>query len=141
VRVLGPARLVEALGQWGLHEAEGRVLAHLSDETREALQGPERLLTGVDIALQYRSPLMWRLLWAGPMACLRIGLIPDDAEALMIADGRPLRQWTDAVMADQGDSGDYVRRFATADVSVSGVPLVCAGQVQDEIARPQLAHR
>jgi hypothetical protein len=55
VRVLGPARLVDALGQWGLHAAEGRVLAHLSDEARAALQG--RLLTGVDIALQYRDPL------------------------------------------------------------------------------------
>jgi hypothetical protein len=57
VRVLGPARLVDALGQWGLHAAEGRVLAHLSVETRAALQGPERLLTRVDIALQYRDPL------------------------------------------------------------------------------------
>ena len=95
MKVLGGARVVDALGEWGVHEGLGRG----RDQYPAALfQGPDRLLNGVEVALTFRSPLSWRIIRGWPLACLRVEFEPADTPLLHIADGRTAETWTDAVV-------------------------------------------
>lgn len=125
MRISGACRLVDVLGEWGIHEGEGRL--HLPPSS---LQGDARLLNGVEVALIYRSPLAWRLLAGWPIACVRVEIAPEDVPALRITDGRTADEWTTAVLGDQTDSGQHVRELADAVREVTG-PLTCTAQTAD----------
>jgi hypothetical protein len=124
MKVLGQLRLVDVLGEWGIHEGQGRGRDQFP---AEHFEGPDRLLNGVDVALIYRSPLTWRILRGVPIVCVRVEIAPEDVPALRIADGRKADDWTSAVLTDQGDSGAHVRVLAGAVDLVAG-PLVCTAQ-------------
>src|SRR6266852_8646504 len=98
VRIVpGTRRLVEVLAEWGLHEAEGRLRGKLPEPFIPPASGPARSAAGVELALRYRSPLVGRILSAGPAAVLSVECGPDDREGLFIADGRPLSEWAVAI--------------------------------------------
>lgn len=125
MRATGACRLVDVLGEWGIHEGEGRL--HLPSSS---LQGDPRLLNGVEVALTYRSPLAWRILAGWPMSCVRVEIVPEDVPALRITDGRTAEEWTTAILADQTDSGKHVRDLADHSREVTG-PLTCTAQTAD----------
>jgi hypothetical protein len=133
VRITGVCRLVDVLGEWGIHESEGR----LQHSTGSFPQGNAKLLVGVELAVTFRSPLAWRILAGWPIACARVELVPEDVDALRIADGRTAEDWTTAVLEDQTDSGRHVRGLADAGREVVG-PLTCTAQTADgTVARLQ----
>ncbi len=109
MRIVGECRLVDVLGEWGIHEGQGRLQLPAG-----MFQGEMRLLNGVEVALTRRSPLAWRILAGWPIACLRIEIAPEDVPALRITDGRIAHDWTTAVLNDQTDSGAHVRALAGA---------------------------
>jgi hypothetical protein len=121
----GACRLVDVLGEWGIHEGEGRL--HLPPSS---LQGDARLLNGVEVALIHRSPLAWRILVGWPMACVRVEIVPEDVPRLRITDGRTAEEWTTAILHDQTASGKHVREMADAAREVTG-PLTCTAQTAD----------
>lgn len=125
VRIIEQCRLVDVLGEWGIHEGEGRLQLPAG-----TFDGGDRLLNGVEVALTRRSPLAWRVLAGWPIAALRIEIAPADVPVLRIADGRTVDDWTTAVLKDQSDSGAHVRRLADAAAPVTG-PLVCTAQSAD----------
>ena len=125
MRVIEQCRLVDVLGESGIHEGEGRL--QLPSGT---FDGADRLMNGVEVALTRRSPLAWRILRGWPMAAFRIEVIPDDVPALRIADGQTVDDWTTAVLKDPTDSGTHARRLADAAEPVTG-PLVCTAQTAD----------
>jgi hypothetical protein len=125
VRIIERCRLVDVLGEWGIHEGEGRL-----QFPPGTFNGADRLLNGVEVALTRRSPLAWRILRGWPMAAFRIEVLPEDVPALYIADGRTVDDWTTAVLKDQTDSGTHARRLADAAEAVTG-PLVCTAQTAD----------
>ena len=129
MRITGNCRLVDVLGEWGNHESEGR----LQRPPGSILQGDARILLGVEVAVNYRSPLAWRILAGWPVGCARVEILPEDAPALRIADGRTADEWTTAVLGDQTDSGAHVRRLADAGREVVG-PLTCTAQTADGTA-------
>lgn len=125
MRILKECRLVDVLGEWGIHEGEGRLQLPAG-----TFEGDERLLSGVEVTLTRRSPLAWRILAGWPMASLRIEIAPDDVAALRITDGRTVEDWTNAVLKDQMESGAHVRALADTAEVVSG-PLTCTAQTAD----------
>lgn len=76
------------------------------------------------MALRHRAPLVARILLASPLACLRVEFVPEEQPALFIADGRSLVEWTNAVLLDQGRSGNDVRANVGGVDSIAGA-LVC----------------
>jgi hypothetical protein len=111
--LLGTCRLVDVLGEWGSHNTQWR-------RGRDATD----ILDGVEFALTYYSPLVSRILAAGPIACVRAEFAPEDLPLINIADGRPISDWTTAVECDATHSGKYVREMAAAAEPIVG-PLVC----------------
>lgn len=124
MQILEECRLIDALGEWGIHEGLGR---GRNRYPATLFEGPDRILNGAEVALTYRAPLSWRILRGWPLVCLRVDFGQEDVPALHIADGRPLQAWTNAVMQDQADSGRHVRAMAAAADRVVG-PLLCAAQ-------------
>ncbi len=122
---MGACRLVDVLGEWGAHEAEGRLRLPPT-----AVQGAARVLAGVEVALTYRSPLAWRMFAGWPMASARVEIAPEDVPALQITDGRTADEWTTAILEDHTDSGKHVRSLADGAREVVG-PLTCAAQTAD----------
>lgn len=125
MRIVGECRSVEVLGEWGIHEGQGRLQLPAG-----MFQGEMRLLSGAEVALTCRPPLAWRILAGWPIACLRIEIAAEDVPALRITDGRTAQDWTTAVLSDQTDSGSHVRALADAAEAVSG-PLICTAQTTD----------
>jgi hypothetical protein len=122
----GSRRLVEVLTEWGLHEAEGRLRGKLpAPLVSPVATGPARDAAGVELALRYRSPLVGRILQAGPLAVLSVEFDPDDRAGLFIADGRPLPQWADAISKEETADGKYVLDLAGGSDPVTH-QLVCA---------------
>jgi hypothetical protein len=125
MRIIGQCRLVDVLGEWGIHEGQGRL--QLPPRTFE---GADRLLIGVEVALTRRSPLAWRIIAGWPIAAFRIEITAEDIGALRIVDGRTLEEWTATVLTDSSDSGAHVRRLVEATEQVAG-PLTCTAQAVD----------
>ena len=90
MRILEGCRLVDALGEWGAHEARSR----LDRDVRDALES-------VDVVLTFRAPLVARILIAGPCGCVRIELSAEDLPHLVIADGKSAIEWATAVQQDR----------------------------------------
>ncbi len=104
---------MDALGEWGMHNTAWRAGREIRD-----------ILEGAEFALTYYSPLVARILVAGPLSCLRTEISAEDLPHLLIADGRPATEWTTAVQQDASRSGADVRALAAASQPVTG-PLVC----------------
>src|SRR5437870_3363965 len=79
MKILEECRLVDVLGEWGIHEGEGRL--QLPTGT---FSGDDRILSGVEVALTRRAPLVWCILAGWPMAALRIEITPEDIAILWI---------------------------------------------------------
>jgi hypothetical protein len=125
MRIVEQCRLVDVFGEWGIHEGQGRLR-----QPMEMFEGDKRLLTGVEVALTFRSPLTCRILAGWPIACLRIEIAPEDVSVLRIADGRTAEDWTTAVLQDQTESATHVRALADTNDVVVG-PLLCTAQTAD----------
>lgn len=125
MKTISKCRLVDVLGEWGRHEGEGRLRCLPRNS-----QGDEGLLKGVEIALTYRSPLIWRILFACPLIYFRIEILPEDIPAFRIGDGRSLEEWTASVTRNQDGSGVHVRSLAEGAGPVSG-PLTCTAQIDE----------
>lgn len=125
MRILEARRLIDVLSEWGAHEGQGRL-----GRPATFFQGPNGFLNGIEIALLYRSPLVCRILAGAPVACVRVEIEPTDVNALLIADGRALEEWTSAILRDQTPSGAHVRAMAAAPQRVTG-PLVCTARTVD----------
>lgn len=123
MRLVSTYRLVDAFADWGLHEAPTRLQLKLPP----GLQGVERIVTGAEVALTRRSPFAWRILAAWPIACFRIELTAEDVPLTIIADGRLVSEWTDAVLRDNTPSGNHVRDLARSSNPVAG-PLLCTSR-------------
>jgi len=137
VQILGERRFVEILADWGLHEAEGRLREILPSELTPAAAGPERVIEGLEVAIRNRSPLVGRLLLAQPRGALRVGLAPEEGDALYIFDGQTLRAWSTAILAEETPEGEFVRGLVHSDVPVAG-PFVCMVTVPDgDLAHPK----
>lgn len=122
MKILGECRLVDILGEWGIHEGEGRLQLPAG-----TFDGEDRVLNGVEVVLTRRSPLAWRILAGWPIVSLRVEIAAEDIAALRIMDGRSAEEWTTAVLNDQASAGVYVRALADGAEAVSG-PLVCTAQ-------------
>lgn len=126
MRIVGPRRLVDALGEWGIHEWQGRLQRPPITSRDEG-----SLLTGVNTAIWFRAPLVLRILLAEPQEhCLRVEIPFTETAALHIADGRWLEAWTDAILADQTDDGAYVRAVVAQNIPVDSA-LVCTARISD----------
>jgi hypothetical protein len=124
VKILGPARLIEAFSEWGLNEERGRLRRR--DPAGESVA--ESLLRGANTALSYRSPLVARILLAGPDEhCVRVEILFGEAPTLHIANGLRLEAWTDTMLADLGDAGVYVRKLVASSAPVQG-SLICTAR-------------
>jgi len=133
VRVIAPRRLIEAFTEWGLHEWNGRL-----QRPTLGLSDPEAVLTGINTAVWHRSPLIARILIAGPQEhCVRVEIPFEEAEMLHIADGRRLAIWTDATLADQTADGEFVRALVAKDDAAVG-SLVCTARAAEGGIRPPL---
>lgn len=73
MRVIEESRLADALAAWGQHEGVGRLRLPESE-----FEGREGVLNSVDIAVSYRSPLVWRILVARPVHTLLVEIDVDD---------------------------------------------------------------
>ncbi len=124
MRALGRIRLVDALAAWGTHEASGR-WQHLQ---RSELGEDPQYAEAVEFALMTRSPLVWRLLAAGPAATLRVEISAEDLPLLRLADARSVAAWTEAALAEDSDSGRFIRSLADSREPVRG-PLFCSAQM------------
>lgn len=123
MRALGRIRLVDALAAWGVHEASGRW--HHVDGLEFGAARPHA--DAVEFALLTRSPLIWRLLAAGPAETLSVEIGTEDLQLLVLADGRSVSAWTEAALAEDSDSGRHIRRMADAMEPVRG-PLFCSAR-------------
>jgi len=118
----GNRKLVDVLAEWGLHEAHGHLLGALPIPLiPPAPPGHARDAAGVELALRYRSPLVARILQAGPRAVLTVEFEPDDRASLFIADARPLPEWAAAI----AKQSTYVSVLAEGSDPVTR-QLVCA---------------
>jgi hypothetical protein len=117
---LAEGRLVDALAEWGAHEAQ----------TRYGRSPSADRLNHVELALRSRAPMVARILAATPLGCARVEVTADDVPALIITDGRSLEAWTDAVLLDQGRSGADVRAMVAGAAAVAG-PMICTATLPE----------
>jgi hypothetical protein len=125
MRIVQQCRLVDVLGEWGIHEGGGRLQLPAG-----TFEGDERLLKGVELALIYRCPLAWRILAGMPVRCFRVAISPEDVPALVIANGRTAEDWTTTMLENETESGEHVRAQAERPEIVAG-PLTCTAQMAD----------
>lgn len=122
MRVPQQIRFVDALAEWGAHEARGRL-----NQSGFNLGQIEDFRAAVDVALISRAPLLWRLLAAWPTETLQVEFDAEDVGALILADGRRAEDWATDAATDQSGAGQYIRRLAESTERVRG-PLVCCAQ-------------
>ena len=97
MRILAPITLFNALRDWGLHEAEGRLPAmRLIDPAFvDALRrgGEDMAISAAEICLQFRSPVIVRVLAADPTEYVQVELTNGDIDQLFVmsAEGQPRR--------------------------------------------------
>ena len=126
MRTLGPSRLIDALADWGAHEASGRL--------RGQVQPPPAgdVAVAADLALRYRAPFIAHILSHHLADAIRADLEPQDANHLVLADGRSLEQWIANATAD---ALAHFERLRDAAGSPQG-PVVAA-VFQPGVALPQ----
>lgn len=118
MRVIEESRLADALAAWGKHEGIGRLRLPESE-----FEGREGVLNSVDIAVSYRSPLVWRILVARPAHTLLVEIDAHDVPHLRLADARTIDEWKLAGPTDQEGFKHY-RELAESDERIEG-PLIC----------------
>jgi hypothetical protein len=127
MKVVGRRQIAESLADWGLREWHWRL-------NRAAPSDAESGLVGVNTALWYRAPYVWRILHAQPDEyALQLELDWEDSRRLHIADGRRLEAWTDAILVSKDDV--WVRDRVPDPTPVSG-PLICTGRVKEGNLNP-----
>jgi hypothetical protein len=136
IKVTGKARLLDALADWGKHEAQGRLRPHLKELRADAFRGPQGRLRAVDVALRYRAPVIARILGSLPRACVRIELRPEHVPLLRVFDGRAADDYAAELLASASESGQHVRRMAKANTPVRGPILATARGAAGRIAPP-----
>jgi hypothetical protein len=111
----GASTLVEALAAWGEHEANGRLRGQvqIASNDRAAF---------ADLTLRYRAPFVTHLLSHYPTDAVMIDFEPRDADAIFLADGRKLSDWS------TGASQESLAHYKTLCESASPPlgPLVAA---------------
>ena len=137
-RVLRNTTFTELLATWGAHEASGRLKAQLEEELppNERQSHPltlaaKRLLesndpavqqmAGIEIALNFRAPVVLRILGLNPTGlCVEVEIDADHAPGLLTFDGRPLNVWARSL---PNEEQAYIKTRTRNDVCVGG-PLV-----------------
>jgi hypothetical protein len=112
VRVLSQSSLVDALSQWGAHEAAGRLIGQQQID-------PSDRLASLNLVLHVRSPFVARILFRQPQATLSVDFDIGDLNSLILADGRSIESWITTVRASGGDSLSHFDKL----VSGSGAPV------------------
>jgi len=126
MKINGSSRLIDALAIWGAHEAGGRLCGQLPASF--AASDPSSC---VDLVLRYRSPLIARILESQPISVRTVQIAPDDRSAMVLADGRTIPQWIEAVGMHDASGDAFCRGMADSDQPVVG-PLICAAPVSSD---------
>ncbi len=121
MRIVEQSRLVDALADWGRHEAMMR-----SGLPSETFDGADGFIEAVNFALQFRSPLVARILAARPMSVLNAEIDSADIPLLRLADTRTIEEWK-VTASHNPKSFNHYRALAESAEPVDG-PLVCTAQ-------------
>ena len=125
MNILSPARLIDMLIEWRVHE--GQVRQKLPPSTFAEQPG---VLRAVEIILQTRSPIIGPLLAAVPVGCFKAEVTSDDLPNIRVFNGRSVDDYTAEMISNQGVDGEYVRGLANSDAAVLGpIVLVARGTV------------
>jgi len=116
MRELGSSRVIDALADWGTHEAAGRWRG------REAPLPAGDVAAAADFALRNRAPFVALILSHEPRGVVTVELEPQDADLLVLADGRNLEQW---IAQADADSRAHFEQLRDAETPPQG-PLVLA---------------
>ena len=116
MRELGSSRVIDALADWGAHEASGR----LRNLVQPLPAGD--VAEAADLTLRYRAPFVAHILSHYPAGAIMVDLEPQDADRLVLADGRSLEQW---IAQATGDSLAHFEQLRDAAGSPQG-PVVAA---------------
>ena len=111
----GPSTVVEALAAWGEHEANGRLRGQVQI-------APNDRAGFADLTLRYRSPMLTHLLSHYPTSAVMVELEPSDSDAIFLADGRRLADWSSSA---SGDSLAHYKSLCESALAPSG-PLIAA---------------
>jgi hypothetical protein len=128
IRVIRHCRVVDALADWGIHEAQGRLRQHYS---AEGFFGEKAKLNGVEVAVTARAPMVRLILNSQPVGCLEIELTAGDVPHMLVFDGRAASAYAEELFAQQSESGEHVRALVNADSDVRG-PLVCIARFENQ---------
>jgi hypothetical protein len=134
LKVAGKARLLDALADWGRHEALGRLSARLGE--RPALEGDRGTLEALNILLRFRTPMVARLLSSLPTDCLVVELTADLVPCLRAFDGRPARAYAAELQRSRSEGGAYVRRLTRGPARIEGPLLAAARSSKGRIDAP-----
>lgn len=115
MRVLQGVMLIDVLVEWGFHESQGRLRDQLPPEYLQGLDGPEGSRFALEVILRFRSPVIANMLVAIPMQCIRVEIQRADMTGMRVMGPPPptLREYASRVMAQDDDSGGYVRTLAS----------------------------
>lgn len=127
MNILGPTTLCDVLGEWGSHEARGRAYAQLQPNVRQGLSGPDSQFWSLYFILQFRAPLIARILAALPENYMRIEVTPEDHSLLRILGNpsTPLDRIAPSSNISAQDVG-YINRLSASGNQVSGPFLALA---------------
>lgn len=135
-RITGKARLLDALAEWGRHEALGRLKPRLGEPPAGHFEGERGRLQAIDIVLRFRAPVLARILGSLPVRCVHIELAPAHVRLLRVFDGRPARDYAAGLLAARSESGAYVRGLARGAERIRGPLVATAQRVSGRIAPP-----
>jgi hypothetical protein len=132
LKVTGKARLLDALAEWGRHEALGRLKPHLGEIPPSRFDGESGALQAVDIVLRFRAPVLARILGSLPVGCLRVELAKEDIPALRVFDGRSAADYANELMRESA----YVRGLAAGHARIEGPLLASARGADRRVVAP-----
>lgn len=115
MKQIGKSSLLDALSIWGAHEAAGRLKDRVEIDTNDKFKC-------ADLALRYRAPLVAHILSHNPAGAIIANLDYNDAQNILLADGKKIEQWIENV---DGNSKEHFEKLCKAFEPPAG-PLVGA---------------
>lgn len=123
MKQLQATTLVDALSQWGQHEAEGRFKQDLAF-------APQQPADYLNVLLHTRPLMVAHLMNRKPSSCVQVELEPGDDTALRLSNGMTLDDWMAHLHTEaKADSLAHIQQLVEAQEAPQGPVLVVASVV------------
>ena len=148
MRVLRRFSAEELLTTWGRHEALGRFRDEIPPDILRLIEedGPEGRQHALSHGKLKRAPVIAAVNAARPTLCVEVEVTAEDLPALRVMCRptdlpRRLADHAEALLADPGEDGDYVRELAAGEAPIAGPFVAVARNVPGPVTILDGVHR